>query len=242
MAQVINTNVPGLFASAALNRSNRALQTATNRLSSGLRINSAADDATGLITAAGFEKIARGATVAARGVASAVATAQTNDGILATVYDIAAKLREIAVGAGGTASGAEATALNTEAGRLIGLLTGTATVVVLGAAGAGTTVTTTGTAPTTTTSAYTTAGIDTYIGTINAARAAYGADISSLSFTQQALEFQATYAWQQYSTVMDTDYAYETSQAAKNQILQQAGMASLAQANSNLGNVLTLLR
>lgn len=240
MAQVINTNVPGLFASAALNRSNKALQTATNRLSSGLRINSAADDATGLVTAAGYEKVARGATVAARGVASAVATAQTNDSILATVYDIAAKLREIAVAAGGTAASAEATALNTEAGRLIGLLTGTAAVVVNGSTGG--TVATTGTAPGTATSAYTTGGIDTYIGTLTSARAAYGADISSLGFTQQALEFQATFAFQQYSTVMDTDYAYETSQAAKNQILQQAGMASLAQANSNLSNVLTLLR
>jgi flagellin len=51
MAQVINTNVSALFAGAALNTSNLALQTAMQRLSSGLRINSAKDDPTGLVTA-----------------------------------------------------------------------------------------------------------------------------------------------------------------------------------------------
>lgn len=239
MAQVINTNVPGLFASAALNRSNKALQTATNRLSSGLRINSAADDPTGLVTASGYESTARGATVAARGVGSAVATAQTGDSILATMYDLTQKLREIAVLAGGTAASTEATALNAEVTRLNALIGATATVVVNGSTGG--TIATTGTTIAAT-AGYTVANLDTDLTAITGGRAKFGADISRLNGAQQALEFQATFAWQQYSSVMDTDYAYETSQATKNQILQQAGMASLAQANSNQSNVLTLLR
>ena len=55
MAQVINTNVGALFAGAALNKSAIALQTAQERLSSGLRINSAKDDASGLAIAVGYD-------------------------------------------------------------------------------------------------------------------------------------------------------------------------------------------
>ncbi len=54
MAQVINTNVGALFAGAALNKSAIGLQTAQERLSSGLRINSSKDDATGLAIATGY--------------------------------------------------------------------------------------------------------------------------------------------------------------------------------------------
>ena len=63
MAQVINTNVGALFAGAALNKSAIGLQTAQERLSSGLRINSAKDDATGLGTATGYDTQIRGANV-----------------------------------------------------------------------------------------------------------------------------------------------------------------------------------
>ncbi len=56
MAQVINTNVAALFAGAALNKSALALQTAQQRLSSGLRINSAKDDPTGLVIATNYDK------------------------------------------------------------------------------------------------------------------------------------------------------------------------------------------
>ena len=55
MAQVINTNVGALFAGAALNKSAAGLQTAQQRLSSGLRINSSKDDATGLGIATGYD-------------------------------------------------------------------------------------------------------------------------------------------------------------------------------------------
>ncbi|MDP2109510.1 MAG: flagellin, partial [Thiobacillus sp.] len=66
MAQVINTNVGALFAGAALNKSAIALQTAQERLSSGLRINSAKDDATGLGIAIGYDTQIRAANVGVR--------------------------------------------------------------------------------------------------------------------------------------------------------------------------------
>ena len=66
MAQVINTNVAALFAGAALNKSAIALQTAQQRLSSGVRINSAKDDATGLVTATNTDAAIRAANVSIR--------------------------------------------------------------------------------------------------------------------------------------------------------------------------------
>ncbi|MDP2779056.1 MAG: flagellin FliC, partial [Devosia sp.] len=77
MAQVINTNVSALFAGASLNKSAIALQTAQQRLSSGLRINSAKDDSTGLATATGYDTQIRTANVQIRLANDAVSGAQT---------------------------------------------------------------------------------------------------------------------------------------------------------------------
>lgn len=239
MAQVINTNVAALFAGAALNRSNNALHTAQNRLSSGLRINSAGDDPTGLVNAAGFESTSRGATAAARGVADAVSAAQTNDGMASQIYDMTQKLREIAVIAGGTASGVEATALAAEIVRVKALMNSTTSAVVINTAGS--TIATTGTTIAAT-AGMTVANLDTDITAITTGRANYGADMSRFQSALNVLQTQSVNASAQYSRVMDTDYAMETANSSKNQILQQAGMAALAQANQNPSSVLTLLR
>jgi flagellin len=113
MAQVINTNVASLFGQQALNKSNMNLQTAMQRLSSGLRINSAKDDASGMVTAAGYESTMRGANQAIRNANDGISTAQINDGYHQQIYDNLQRLREIAVQDGGTikAANAEATAL-----------------------------------------------------------------------------------------------------------------------------------
>ncbi|MEQ1813345.1 MAG: hypothetical protein ABL860_02685 [Candidatus Nitrotoga sp.] len=76
MAQVINTNMGALFAGAALNKSAIALQTAQERLSSGLRINSAKDDATGLLTAVGYDRQIRGTNMAVRNANDGISKAQ----------------------------------------------------------------------------------------------------------------------------------------------------------------------
>lgn len=238
MSQVINTNISALFAGVALNRSKNALDVAQQRLSSGLRINSAKDDPTGLGLASGFEATARGATAAARGVADAISSAQVSDGFLSQVYEITQKLREIAVIAGGTAASAEATALNAEATRLRALVGATTSVVVTST---GTTLATTGTTIAAT-AGYTVANLDADLTAINNGRAAFGADMSRFQAALTALQFQSANAWAQYSRVADTDYAAETASASKNQILQQAGIAALAQANQNPASVLALLR
>ena len=87
MAQVINTNVGALFAGAALNRSAVALQTAQERLSSGLRINSSKDDATGLGIAVLYDAKIRGANMNIRNANDGISKAQINDGYLAQVTE-----------------------------------------------------------------------------------------------------------------------------------------------------------
>ena len=130
MAQVINTNVASLFGQQALNKSSQGLQTAMQRLSSGVRINSARDDATGMSSAAGFESKMRGANMAMRAANEGIAKAQINDGFHAQVYENLQRMREIAVQQGGTASGDEYTALTAENTRLLALAGATGTVVV----------------------------------------------------------------------------------------------------------------
>ena len=130
MAQVINTNVASLFGQQALNKSASGLQTAMQRLSSGLRINSAKDDPTGMVTAAGYDSQVRGANQAMRNANDGISTAQINDGYHQQVLENLQRQREIAVQLGGTASGAEANALVAENTRILALAGNTGTVVV----------------------------------------------------------------------------------------------------------------
>lgn len=238
MAQVINTNVSALFGGAALNKSATALQVAMERLSSGKRINSAKDDATGMVTASGYEKTMRGANIAARNAADGISEAQINDGYHAQVYENLQRLREIAVQLGGTASGAETTALTAENTRLLGLASNS-TAKVIGTDGstatvAGTKASLAGT--------LTVAGIDADITAVTTARASYGADMAKYQSAVTNLQTLSVNNAAAYSRIMDTDYAAETTAMTRNMILQQAGTAMLAQANQIPNNVLSLLR
>ena len=95
MAQVINTNVASLFAGAALNKSANALLTAQQRLSSGLRINSARDDSSGLAIATGYDTQIRSANVQIRNANDAISTAQTRDGYLGQITENLQRMSEI---------------------------------------------------------------------------------------------------------------------------------------------------
>jgi flagellin len=121
MAQVINTNVGALFAGAALNKSAIALQTAQERLSSGLRINSAKDDATGLVTAIGYDTQIRAANVGVRNALDAISTAQTKDGYLSIVTENLQRMAEIGAGLEFDALALENTRLEGLAGGATGL-------------------------------------------------------------------------------------------------------------------------
>ena len=238
MAQVINTNVGALFAGAALNKSADGLQTAQQRLSSGLRINSSKDDATGLSIATGYDKQIRGTNIAIRNANDAVSKAQTNDGYGAQITENLQRLYEIAVQLGGTASGAEATALVAENARIAGLTTAATATTVDGAGTQVTGVSAVITAPI----AVTVAGIGTDITTVTASRANYGADMVRFGSAVSTKQTTAVNLSASFSRIMDTDYAAETAAQAKNNILQQAGTAVLAQANQTPQTVLSLLR
>ena len=238
MAQVINTNVASLFGQQALNKSNMNLQTAMQRLSSGLRINSAKDDPTGMVTAAGYDSQVRGANQAMRNANDGISTAQINDGYHQQVLENLQRLREIAVQAGGTAAGTESTALVAENTRILGLASNTGAVVVNSNGG---TVTGVGTKATIV-AGLTIAALDTAITAVTTARATYGADMATFSSAVANLGVQSVNTSAAYSRVMDTDYAVETTNMTRNQILQQAGTAMLAQANQIPNSVLSLLK
>lgn len=97
MAQTINTNLPSLTAQRNLSASQGQLSTSISRLSSGLRINSAKDDAAGLAIANRMDSQARGMNVAIRNSMDGISLAQTAEGGLGKVSDMLQRMRELAV-------------------------------------------------------------------------------------------------------------------------------------------------
>lgn len=120
MPQIINTNVPSLTAQRNLNTNEGQLATSLQRLSSGLRINSARDDAAGLAIADRFTSQIRGLNQAARNANDGISLAQTAEGALAEVTNNLQRLRELSVqSANATNSTTDRTALQSEATQLI---------------------------------------------------------------------------------------------------------------------------
>src|SRR6186713_2543250 len=119
MPQVINTNVMSLNAQRNLSTSGGALATALQRLSSGLRINSAKDDAAGLSISERFTSQIRGLNQAARNANDGISLAQTAEGALGASNSILQRIRELAVqSANATNSASDRAALNTEVSQL----------------------------------------------------------------------------------------------------------------------------
>jgi len=120
MPQIINTNIASLNAQRNLNVSQSSQATALERLSSGLRINSAKDDAAGLAIATRFEAQTRGLTIAIRNANDGISLAQTAEGALGSITDALQRVRELALqSANGTYSTEQRVALNEEAQQLI---------------------------------------------------------------------------------------------------------------------------
>ena len=238
MAQVINTNVNALFAGNALNKSAKGLLVAQERLSSGLRINSAKDDSIGMMTASKYDTEIRGTNIAIRNANDSIAKAQTNDGYGAQIQENLQRLYEIAVQLGGTASGAETTALLAENARIAGLTTAATPTTV---DGLGTTVLGVS-AQIVAPMGLSVADIAKDIANVTADRANYGADAVRFGSAVSTMQITSVNLSSSFSRVMDTDYAAETASQSRNNILQQAGTAILAQANQNSQSVLQLLR
>jgi flagellin len=281
MPQTINTNIASLNAQRNLNSSQSSLATSMQRLSSGLRVNSAKDDAAGLAIAERMNAQVRGMNVAIRNANDGISLAQTAEGALSKVGDSLQRMRELAVQArnstnsssdkdslnkefaqlqaeitrvlGGTTFngkhilGADATALNFQ----IGANTSAEDMITVSTSDMSTdTVITAVTGSTAVIDATADASaigtvidnIDAALDEVNDTRATFGATQSRfdavISNLQQAAENQAAAR----SRIMDADFAAETANLSRAQILQQAGTAMVAQANQLPQQVLRLLQ
>ena len=267
MPQTINTNVSSLNAQRNLTTSQMSLATSMQRLSSGLRVNSAKDDAAGLAIADRMNAQIRGTNVAIRNANDGISLAQTAEGALATVTDALQRMRELAVQAQNGSNGSTDRAnLDTEFQQLSAEVLRIATqtkfngIAIVGAgAGAQTfqvganngdtlTVTTTavaafsGDVTTAATASTALAAIDTKLDTITTDRATYGAAMSRFEFAISNLRITGENQSAARGRIMDADFAAETANLSRAQILQQAGTAMVAQANQLPQQVLQLLK
>ena len=267
MPMTINTNVVSLNAQRNLTMSQSSLATSMQRLSSGLRVNSAKDDAAGLAIATRQDAQIRGINVAIRNANDGVSLAQTAEGALSTMTDALQRMRELAVqaqnGSNGTSDRAnldtEFQALASEVTRIAAQTKFNGTAIVGASAGAqvfqvgangGDTLTITTTQVTTVGGGITTAAlastalsdIDAKLDVINTSRASYGAAMSRFSMAIQNLQIASENQSAARGRIMDADFAAETSNMSRAQILQQAGTAMVAQANQLPQQVLQLLR
>ncbi|MCL2885347.1 MAG: flagellin FliC [Betaproteobacteria bacterium] len=264
--QVIYTNTYTLNAQRHLSKNSLALSSAIERLSSGLRVNSSRDDAAGMAVAQRMEADARGLTVAIRNASDGISFGQTADGALGTVASILQRMRELTVqGMSETIGSAERGYLDKEYQELhkeITALQGASTLnnqsvfgtfnFQAGAAsgqfiqGVFTSVDAPATSSiagaTTATAAAAMADIDTALNAVAEARAQAGSVMTALEFRIQQLETARENQYAARSRIMDADFAAETANMTRAQILQQSGTAMVAQANAIPQNVLTLLR
>jgi len=259
MSVVIGTNVPALLAAHHLSTSRKELTQSMTRLASGQRINSAADDAGGVGVAANLLAAVKGARMAKQNASNALAAVELADSAMSEVGNMLQRVRELVVQLGSTNvysstdeanMGSEITQLMAEVGEITsnlkfnGVSLSAATLTVAARQDGSTTVFTLPTflAGSEVTSASTVANVDTAINSVAAHRGSLGAYINRLESTVNSLSGIAANNEAAYSRVMDTDYAYESAQVAKGQILQQAGAAILAQANASTQYVLTILQ
>jgi flagellin len=280
MPQTINTNIASLNAQRNLNTSQGSLSVSMQRLSSGMRVNSAKDDAAGLAIAERMNSQVRGMNVAVRNANDGISLAQTAEGALGKVSDTLQRMRELSVQArnatnttsdldsigkeygelaqeitrvlGGTTFngkkilGADATTPqvfqigpNTGAEDTITVATSDLTVDATITA---VTASVIDNASTVATLAQGITDIDTALTTISTQRATLGASQNRFEAVISNLQVSVENQSAARSRIMDADYAAETSNLSRAQILQQAGNAMVAQANQLPQQVLALLK
>lgn len=276
MAMTINTNIFSLNAQRNTSATQNNLQTAMQRLSSGLRVNSAKDDAAGLAIAERMNAQVRGMNVASRNANDAISLAQTAEGALGKVGDAIQRMRELAVqSANGTNSSddrdnlqAEFQQLNDEVARIVNGAKFNGTVLLDGSTatftfqvGAGTDSTDTIDVDSVDLSATVTAvgaldisgadatgataaldALDTAIIDVTTGRATMGAVQNRFDSVISNLATSAENLSAARGRIMDADFASETMNLSRAQILQQAGTAMISQANQLPQQVLSLLR
>ena len=287
MPQVINTNLNSLNAQRNLSTSQMSLATSMQRLSSGLRVNSAKDDAAGLAIAERMTSQVRGMNVAVRNANDGISMAQTAEGALGKVADSLQRMRELSVqSSNATNSGTDRDSMDKEFGELskevqrvlggtsfngqkmlgadakaftfqVGAnttsndtiditttnLTADATItVVAGTDNTGAGRASIGAAATNATLKTVIDNIDTALNTVNNQRATMGASQSRFDAVISNLQISVENQSSARSRIMDADFAAETANLSRSQILQQAGNAMVAQANALPQQVLKLLQ
>jgi flagellin len=263
----INTNIASLNAQRNLASSANSLATAMNRLSSGLRVNSAKDDAAGLAIAERMNAQTRGMNVAIRNANDAISLAQTAEGALGSISNNLQRMRELAVqAANGTNSStdikalaAEFTALKDENARVVTASKFNNTTVIasttysfqVGANAStdnqilisGSGYSGTALAFTSTTSALSSiTALDIDIDAATTARSKWGAAQNRFDAVITNLRTSSENSAAAAGRILDADYAQETAKLSRAQVLQQAGTAMVAQANQSPQMVLQLLK
>jgi flagellin len=306
----VHTNYASLVSQGAVSKSNSLLTNAMERLSTGLRINSAADDAAGLQIANRMNANLKGMQAASRNISDATSMLQTADGALEELTTIANRQKELATqAANGVNSDADREALNSEfqaltaeSARIMGQTTyagndlmktlgGTAfsaevvaKAAVLEVRDAATNVVTTkgsaevlakpvvaavagsvtfqigangaetlaagfqaptaiiGDISTTDGARKAMAEVDNYINEVGTARSTLGASINRLGHTASNLSSVMENTQAAAGRIMDADFAVESANMTRNQMLVQAGTTVLSSANQNTGLVMGLLR
>ena len=272
MSLRINQNVAALNAYRNLSASNTALGKSLEKLSSGFRINRAADDAAGLVKSENLRAEIRGSQQAVRNAQDGVSFVQTAEGALNEVHSILQRMRELAVDAANTATTdgvaqqpevtqllAEIDAIGSDttfAGNTFFANYSTVTLVFQVGANAGdvlsinsnltmsSAVLTLGSIDVKATgdASAAIAAIDTAIDSVSTIRGTLGATQNRFEHTISNLNVAVENLTASESRIRDADMALEMASFTRNQIMVQAGTAMLAQANAVPSNVLALLQ
>jgi flagellin len=276
MALYINTNVASLEAQSNLSKTQKDQATNFQRLSSGMRINSAADDAAGLAIKENLNAQVKSFSVAERNSNNAISMAQTAESALGQVGSILTRMRELAVqGSNGDLGATDRGFLDTEFQSLRSEITRISDSTIFNSkqllSGAATTITfqvginnttsdridvsfggvdlaalgiaaTNVSGATATNSQAAITSIDTAISTVSSRRASFGASMNRLSTTVSNLQSMRTNMSAAHSRIADVDVAEETASMARNQVLSQAAVSVLSQANQSPQLALSLLR
>lgn len=280
---VINFNQSAAFASRMEGINTANVLKTSKELSSGMRINSAADDASGLAVSEKMRSQIRGLNQASRNVMNGVSMLQTAEGYMQSTTDILQRIRELAVqSANGIYSDEDRAMLQTEVEQLVSevdrisqtaefngmtLLSGRfaeegirlqvgantdqsftvklgdMSASALGLKGAGQDGTEQAISLANPESAnMALATVDEALKTVNKSRADIGASMNRMEMTQKGIDIASENLAASESRIRDADMAKTITDHVKNQILQQASVSLLSQANTNSQNVLALLK
>lgn len=271
----VNSNIASLNAQRSLANTTEHLQANYRRLSTGLRISTAADDAAGLAISERFRAQIRSTNQAIRNAQDGISLTQTGEGALNEVSNILIRMRELSIQANnGTVSSADRDTLNQEFTDLINeidriarsttfngvqLLDGTGSTITFQVGTGIATGIDTIQLSTSNTLAATLAlssldigstgsptaaivAVDAAVNTVSRVRGQFGAAQNRLTATIQNLQIQVENTSAAESRIRDVDVAVETASLTRNQILQQAAIAILAQANTQPQAALQLLQ